>query len=151
MANELKNAMDELKTQVDAITDVQKASLGQPLTALPSSSHNKCEAFIYLLSGARGSTTYSTDTEEHRVEVRFYWLLTPINSQVVEQSASTMWDRVMTKFHGDDADRNLTETATLAEVGGGGQIYNAGFQEIGGKLHRLLTVPFEITLDTHGV
>lgn len=153
MADELKNALDQIKTDVAALTNVQRAQLGQPLDALPEATAEKAVAAVYMVSGQPQNNTYTATTESHRVDVRFYWLLTPANVEVVEQSMASMWDVMMTKFFGSDADRNLSEKATVALVGGtsGNLPYQAGYESIGDKAHRTLIVPVEVVLDTHSV
>jgi hypothetical protein len=154
MANELKLAVDQLKsTLANDVANVNRVTLGQPLTAIPNTAHNACEVFLYLVSGASTNNTFTDTTESHRVDARFYWLLSPQNSEVVEQNMLSMWDLVMTVFYGDDADRNLTETCTLSLVNGenGQFLYEAGYATLSKKLHRVLTIPFGIILDTHSV
>lgn len=153
MANELLAALDELKAQVAAITGVQRAQLGQPLTALPDATHDKAVACVYLMTSTPLNDAYSSTSETHRAEMRFYWLLTPSNVELVEQSAARMWDRLMTKFFGTDADRNLSETATLALVGSedGNTPCQYGYEAIGDKQFRVLIAPVVIILDTHAV
>jgi hypothetical protein len=153
MANELKNALDQIKTDVAAITGVQRAMLGQPLDALPDATQTKCVAAIYMTSGAPLNDTYTATEEQHIFEMRFYWLLQKLNVEVVEQSMASMWDLILEKFFDSDADRNLSEKVTCALVGGdGGRYrYRAGYEEIGGKWHRVLIVPLEIVINTHSV
>jgi len=154
MADELNAAITQVKTDVATLTsNVNKVSLGQPMTALPSATHNKAEAFVYMVSGKPLNDTLTSTSEKHRVDIRFYWLLQEPNKEVVEQEMAQLWDVLMTKFFGDDADRNLTEKCTLCLIGDetGGSGYVCGYEMIGGKLHRVLVVPCEIILDTHGV
>lgn len=153
MANELLNALNELKTQAAAITGVQRAQLGQSLTALPDATHDKAVACVYMATSTPANDTYTATSENHRAEIRFYWILTPGNVELVEQAAATMWDRVMTKFFGADADRNLSDLVTLALAGNqeGTAPCTYGYEIIGDKTHRILIVPIEIILDTHAV
>lgn len=153
MANELKDALDQLKTDVDAISTTQRVQLGPILTALPEADQSNCVVSITLRAGYPDNDTYTATSEHHQIELRFYWLLTPPNVEIVEQNVATMWDLVMTKFFGGDADRNLTEKCTLALVGGTEtpRPYQCGYEVISNKLHRVLIVPVEIILDTHSV
>lgn len=153
MAGELKNALDQIKADVATLANVQRATLGQPLTAIPETTESKCTAAVYMMSGGPLNDAYASTSEKHRIEIRFYWLLTPGNVEIVEQSMATMWDVVMTKFFGSDADRNLSDKVTLAQVGGEGgrDPYATGYESISERLHRVLIVAVEVTLDTHSV
>lgn len=153
MAAELKNALDQLETDVASLANVQRAQLGQLMNAAAEATESKCVACVYMVSGSPDNDTFTATTERHRVEVAFYWPLNAHNVELVEQNVATMWDVAMTKFFGSDADRNLTEKATLAMVAGedGNEPYNAGYVEIGGKLHRVLTIPVQVVLNTHSV
>lgn len=153
MAGELYAALAQIKVDVAAITGVQVAHLGQALTAIANATATKAEAAVYVTRGGPMSDTYKSTTEVHVVEVKFYWLLTPANVEVVEQATAEMWDLVMAKFFGSDPDRNLSEKCTIALVAGenGREQYMAGYEEVGGKIHRVLIVPIEVTLDTHAI
>ena len=153
MAGELLAALNQLKTDVAAISGVQRTQLGQAVDALPEATMDECVAFVSLRSGGPENEALTSTTERHLVHLRFYWLLIPSTVETVERSVATMWDLIMTKFFGSDADRNLTETSTIALVGGelGDLGYEALFERIGNKLHRVLIVPIEIILNTHSV
>lgn len=153
MANELKAALDQVKVDMATLTNVQRVQLGQPMSSLSEATQGKCVACVYLMNGSADNDTYKATSEHHKLEMSFYWPLSPENVEVVEQNMATMWDVIMVKFFGADADRNLTETATIALVSGedGGQPYSAGYQDVAGKLHRVMSVPLEIILDTHSV
>ena len=153
MAAELYNALAQVKTDMATLTNVQYVQLGQLMSAATEATESKCVACVYMVSGSPDNDNYTSTSEHHRVEAAFYWPLNAHNVELVEQNMATMWDVAMTKFFGSDADRNLTEKATLALVGseGGNEPYRAGFVEIGGVLHRVLTIPVQIILDTHSV
>lgn len=153
MADELSNALDQLITDLETITNIQRAQLGQMLESMPEATHSKCVAAVYMMRGRPDNSTYTSTTEYHEIEVKLYWQLQPINVEVVESAVASMWDLLMTKFFGDDADRNLSDKTTIALISGtdGTVPYQVGYEEIGGKLHRVMIVPFEIVLDTHSV
>lgn len=153
MANELKNALDQIKTDVGVLTNVQRAMLGQTLDALSDATGSKCVACIYMLNGGPLNDTFASTSERHSVHLRFYWLLNPSYVEQVEQNMATMWDVVMTQFFGSDADRNLSEKASVALIGGidGGQPYVCGYEEVSGKLHRIMDIPVELELHTHSI
>lgn len=153
MADELKDILVQLKTDVAAVTNVNRAILGQPMDALAEATYAKPIAAVYMTSGAPLNDTYAATQERHRIEMRFYWLLTPMNSEKVELNMASMWDLLMEKFFDSDGDRNLSENCTIALIGGetGNQAYQAAYERIGGKMHRILIVPIEVILHTHSV
>ncbi len=153
MADELKGAIDQLKTDVAAITGVQRAQLGQLLSSANEATKDKCVAAIYMMAGAPRNDALTSTSEYHIVHIRMYWLITPMNVEVVEQSMASMWDLLMEKLFDDDGDRNLTETCTLGMISGEDGIdpYECAYEVIDGKQHRIMIVPFEIILDTHEV
>lgn len=153
MANELKNALDQLKTDCGTLANVQRVQFGQPLNSLADATATKSVVAIFLTTGGPLNGTYTATSEKHLAIMRFHWLLTPGMEDTVEQSMMTAWDVIMTKFFGADADRNLSDKVTLGLVAGedGSQRYTCGYTDIGGKWHRIMDIPFEIILDTHAV
>ncbi len=153
MAAELLAALNQLKTDVAAISNVQRAQLGQLLSAANEATKDKCVASVYMVGGAPKNTEYTSTSEYHIVHIRLYWLITPLSAEVAEQSMATMWDLIMEKLFDDDGDRNLTETCTLGLVAGedGTEPYECAYEMIDGKQHRIMIIPFEILLDTHEV
>src|SRR3990170_4144397 len=107
MANELKNTLDQIKTDLGTITGIQRVQLGQLVTAIPEATLDKCYGCVYMRQGKIDYHTFTAAREIHLMEMRFYWLLQAATVEKVEQSMATMWDRLMTEFFGDDGDRNL--------------------------------------------
>lgn len=153
MADELKDALDQIKADIVAVSGVERAQLGPILDALPETSHNTCVASVTMASGIPHNDTYTATRETHHVQLRLYWRLMPMNVEVVEQSMASMWDLIMIKFFGGDADRNLSENCTLALVGSadGGEPYLCGYETINGVQHRVLVMTCEVILNTHSV
>lgn len=154
MADELKNALDQIKTDVASISGVQRVELGPIIDSMPDTSSSQCVVSVSMISGVAENETYTATTERHNIQLRFHWVLMPDNKETVEQSMASMWDLLMTKFFGDDADRNLTEKATLYLIGSsnGSSEYKAGYLQIGkGTWYRILDVPSELVLNTHSV
>lgn len=153
MADELKNALDQLKTDIDSISNTNRVQLGPILDALPDTTQVEAVVAITLVKGMPHHDTYTATTDLHMVQMRWHWLLTPINVEVVEQNMASQWDLMMVKFHGADADRNLSEKATLFLLGDeeGTQGYECGYEDLGGKLHRVMVVMGQLILDTHSV
>lgn len=153
MAGELLAALNQLETDVAAISNVQTTQLGQLMSAANEATKDKCVASIYMMNGAPLNDALTSTKEYHIVHMRFYWLISPMNVEVAEQSMATMWDLLMEKFFDDDGDRNLTETCTIGLISGDDGVapYQTGYEMIDGKQHRILDVPFEIILDTHEV
>ena len=153
MAAELKGALDQVKTDIAAVTNVQSVTLGPILDAIPEAQAEAASVSITLTNGRPLNDALTSTSEAHRIGVRMYWLLQPITVELVEQNLATMWDLVMTKFFGSDADRNLSENCTLALVGtkDGSEPYRCGYEVIGGKQHRVMIIPIEVLLDTHSV
>ena len=151
MGGELLAALNQLETDVAAITNVQRAQLGQLLSSANEATKDKCVASVYMMAGAPRNDTLTSTSEYHIVHLRFYWLVTPMNVEVVEQSMATMWDLVMEKFFDGDGDRNLTEKCTIGLISGEDGIdpYQTAYEDIDGKTHRIMIVPFEIILDVH--
>ena len=153
MASELKNALAQVKTDVDTVTTTNRVQLGLVLTALPETSEANCVVSVTMRSGQPNNDTFTATSEKHQILMRAYWLLIAANVEIVEQNMAIFWDALMTKFFGADGDRNLSEKATIALVGGieGNQPYECGYETIGGKLHRVMIIPLELILDTHSV
>ena len=149
MANELNAAIQKLKDTVRTVSGVQKAHLGI-LANAAGTKPNQATACLLLSDGGPEDETLTAFTGKHTVDIMLYWGIDETNQsqmESVELALATMWDRLATKFHGDDADRNLSETCTYAMA----ERYTTGFDVVDNKLHRVMTVPFEIFIDTHEV
>ena len=153
MADELKAVLDQLKTDIDAITGSNKVQLGQLLTAIPEATHDKFVAAISMRQGVPSNDTYTATSESHLIDVRVYFRIKPELVEKVEQAVASVWDLFMEKFFDGDGNRNLSSTCTVCLIGGeeGTQFYQCGYELVGGKLHRVLIFTFEVILDTHEV
>lgn len=148
MANEFLAALLRIKADAAAITGVQRAQLGQPLTALPEATQSAPVACVFCRDGVQDSNdAYTMAHSSHIVELRFYWLLTPANVEIVEQSLATFIDRVATKYN---TDLNLGNTVTVALLSGENEAerYTCGYSLVADKLHRILSWPLLVELDT---
>lgn len=118
MANELKLAIDDIKSKAEALSTIRKGYRGQPVLGI---SVTPCVA-VFADGGGAVPETFSNVGESHNIILRFYWSLKG-DPEEVEEDVEEMWHLVLAKYYGD---WDLSGTVTYSDV----PTYRTGYQEI---------------------
>jgi hypothetical protein len=136
---------DSFRTSLSQVTRVE---IGYPHDGLTDVSATQCAVFLVATRGQhqpRGMGT--TNMNRTYLEARFYWLLTAMSREVVEFSTlKTIMEIV--DVYTELQPRILSDVATFSIVGTAGASlgYDLGYEDIGGKRHRVLIYPIELWL-----